>query len=99
MLIDYFQRPVRVGDILRSVGWSSGGGFPLYATDTPLTVVALYRTRVEVTGPNFTGTIRVLPGCAAIVERDGKRVVRSDLGGIDRITGRPFTEAQGRALA
>jgi hypothetical protein len=69
---DYFGRPVQVGDVLRSVGWSSGGGFPLFCTDTDLTVRKVNRTRVVVTGPNFVGEVAVLASCARVMERDGQ---------------------------
>ncbi len=68
--LDYFDRPVQVGDVLTSVCWDSRG-FPLWATNTPLTVVKVNRTRVVVTG-SFNGSYPVLASCACIIERDGK---------------------------
>ena len=69
---DYFGRAVQVGDVIRSVCWASGGGFPLYCTDTDLTVVKVNRTRVVVTGPNFNGEVAVLADCARIMRRNGE---------------------------
>jgi hypothetical protein len=68
---DYYGRPVQVGDVITSVGWSPGG-FPLWLTSERLTVTHLGRTRVEVTGSGFVGSVRVLAECASIIERDGE---------------------------
>jgi hypothetical protein len=67
---DYFDRPVKVGDVITSVCWSSNG-FPQWATYTPLTVVKVNRTRVVVESGEFNGTFPVLASCACIIERDG----------------------------
>lgn len=56
--IDYYGQPIHVGDVCVIVAVDPKGGTPLYATGIPLAVVGVHRTRVEVTGPTFNGTIR-----------------------------------------
>lgn len=70
---DHYGRAVKVGDIITSVGWGSGGDFPLWLTSASLKVVKVNRKRIVVTGgPLGSNTATVVTYCTCIMERDGQ---------------------------